>query len=74
MAGTPLEIAQTRLDLYLAAEAAILGGGQEYTIENRRMRKGDLAEIRAEIRSLKSEIATLTTNVSGGSRAWTAYA
>jgi hypothetical protein len=73
MAGTSLEIAQSRLDLYLAAEAAILGGAQEYTIGDRRVKKGDLAEIRLEIRSLQLEVSRLQSASNGGSRCFTVY-
>lgn len=63
-----LENAQSRLALYYAAEAAILGGAQEYSLEGRKVRKGDLAVIREGIDSLKAEIADLQNAVSGRSR------
>ena len=60
MVGTPLEVAQARLQSYLAAEAAILEM-QEYTFPTgRRVRKADLADIRAEIRYLESRVADLS--------------
>lgn len=43
-----------RLRQYLAAEKAILVGGQSYRIGNRTLTRADLGEIRAEIRSLVS--------------------
>lgn len=53
---------QARLDLYLAAEAKILTS-QEYTIGSgstaRRLRRADLSEVRAEINSLRQQIAVL---------------
>lgn len=65
---TDLERAQSRLALYYAAEAAILGGAQEYAIEGRRVRKADLPTIQAAIRELKSEVADLQGAASGTSR------
>lgn len=54
---------QARLALYLAAEAKILEG-QEYTIGDgstaRRLRRADLAEVRAEIASLSQQVAAAT--------------
>lgn len=63
-----LENAQSRLALYYAAEAAILGGAQEYRLEGRMVRKGDLAVIREGIDRLKAEIADLQNAVLGRSR------
>lgn len=65
---TDLERAQSRLALYYAAEAAILSGAQEYTIEGRRVRKADLPTIQEAIRELKSEVADLQGAASGTSR------
>lgn len=48
MAGITLAAAQARLDAYLAAELAVLGG-QEYEISGRRLKRADLREIRAGI-------------------------
>ena len=48
MAGITLAQAQARLDSYLAAELAVLGG-QEYAIGDRRLRRADLREIRAGV-------------------------
>lgn len=62
---------QTRLDAYKAAELKVLQG-QEYTISdgaiNRRMRRADLAEIRAEIANLDAEIERLTAQAAGTRR------
>ena len=41
-----------RLRQYLAAEKAVLIGGQSYRIGNRTLTRADLAEIRSEIKSL----------------------
>ena len=58
MALTAAQI-QARLDLYLAAETKILKG-QEYTIGDgstaRKLRRADLAEVRAEIRQLSADL------------------
>lgn len=54
---------QARLDAYVAAELKILQG-QEYQIGQgataRRLRRADLSEVRAEIKSLLAQIASLT--------------
>lgn len=52
-----------RLRQYVAAEKAVLLGGQSYTIGNRRLTRADLAEIRAEIKSLVNAGATLEDTV-----------
>ncbi|WP_106788048.1 DUF6148 family protein [Acidaminococcus fermentans] len=46
------ETQNDRLKQYLAAEQAILEGGQSYKIGNRMLTRADLAEIRKEINSL----------------------
>ena len=43
-----------RLKQYLAAEKAILEGGQSYKIGNRMLTRADLSEIRKEISALKA--------------------
>jgi hypothetical protein len=48
MPGIDLATAQARLDAYLAAELAVLGG-QEYEIAGRKLKRADLREIRAGI-------------------------
>ena len=51
---------KTRLESYVAAEQAILAGSQEYQVGQgsiaRRLRRADLAEIRAEIANLQKQI------------------
>lgn len=62
---------QARLAAYVAAEARILQG-QEYQIGQgptaRRLRRADLAEVRAEIASLAVQIQTLQGPVAGTRR------
>lgn len=58
MAAT-LEQVNQRLQAYLAAEAAILGGAQEYWVDGLRVRKGDLELIQKEIRGLQADVAAL---------------
>ena len=65
---TALEIAQTRLDAYLAAELRILSAGQEGSIATRRRRDAELAEIRKAIGDLQNEVAGLKSTASGESR------
>lgn len=66
-----LEQLQARLAAYLAAETAILGG-QEYQIgvggTQRRLRRADLADVRAEINSLRTQIAAAEAAASGRRR------
>lgn len=47
---------QSRLDAYLAAEAAILGGAQSYTVAGRTVTKAQLPSIQSEIRTLEMRI------------------
>jgi Family of unknown function (DUF6148) len=70
MAGITLEIAQARLDAYLAAELAVLGG-QKYEIAGRMLQRADLAEIRAGIGLWDQRVKTLDSRASGGRRAIT---
>lgn len=60
-----LERYRKRLDMYYAAEEAVLLG-QEYRIGTRSLKKADLATIRAAIDELEDEIAALED--SGGKR------
>lgn len=68
---TPLQLAQQRLDNYLAAEARILQS-QEYTVGQggtaRRNRRADLEQVQAGIRATQAEIATLQAAQSGARR------
>ena len=61
---TELEL-QTRLTAYLTAEAAILGGAQEYTIGQgstaRRVVRADLEQIRGAIKEIRAEILVAQT-------------
>ncbi len=51
-----------RLKQYIEAEKAILISGQSYRIGNRTLTRADLAEIRAEIKSLAAAGATTDDN------------
>lgn len=70
MALTAAQI-QARLDLYLAAETKILKG-QEYTIGDgstgRKLRRADLAEVRAEIRQLSADLGAAQARETRGRR------
>jgi hypothetical protein len=63
MAGISLTFAQTQLDAYLAAEAAILNS-QEYVIGtgvgSRRVRRADLAVVQAGITLWNQRVQDLT--------------
>lgn len=62
---------QSRLDAYLAAEAKILRN-QEYVIGDgataRRLRRADLAEVRAAISDLQDKIEALDNQTAGRRR------
>lgn len=62
---------QTRLGEYRAAETAILKA-QEYTISDggiqRRMRRADLAQVQAMIKTLETDIATEQARAAGTRR------
>jgi len=66
-----LEQLQARLAAYMAAEVKILRG-QEYVIgqgeTSRRLRRADLAEVRAEIKSLDAQIRAIENSAAGRRR------
>ena len=68
---TPVQLAQQRLDNYLAAEARILQS-QEYTVGQggtaRRNRRAELEQVQAGIKATQAEIATLQAAQSGARR------
>jgi hypothetical protein len=64
MAGITLTTAQAQLDAYLAAETAILGG-QEYVIENRRLKRADLPAVQAGITLWNQRVQDLTARQLG---------
>lgn len=53
-----LERTKRRLELYYKAEEAILTG-QEYTIGTKRLRRADLEDVQAMIRSLENDVKSL---------------
>lgn len=55
----------SRLNMYLAAEQAILEGAQEYQIGSRRLKRADLSEIRKEIEALTKDIDELESALAG---------
>ncbi len=65
---TDLETAQSRLDAYLARELEILKAGQETGVNGRRRRDAELSEIRAAIRELQAQVASLGEGAAGVSR------
>lgn len=58
MVVTKLQLLKNRLSRYLEAEAAILRGA-EYQLGDRRLRRPDLTAVRAAIKELEDDIATL---------------
>lgn len=53
-----LERTKRRLELYYKAEEAILSG-QEYSIGTRKLRRADLGDVQAMIKTLEKEAASL---------------
>lgn len=51
---------QERLDLYLEAEAKIVGGAQSYQVAGRSLTYADLSEIRKTIRDLQKQLSEET--------------
>lgn len=68
MAGITLLTAQTQLDAYLAAEAAVLSG-QSYTIEGRELKRADLAAIQQGIEIWDMRVKRLSARAGGRSAA-----
>ena len=62
-----VEQAKTQLELYLAAERAVLSG-QSYKIGDREVRRADLAEIRAGISDYSGIITTANSRLFGRRR------
>lgn len=59
-------VLNARLRQYLAAEEAILVGGQSYKIGNRTLTRADLTEIRKEIDALLAAGATTDSGIGRG--------
>jgi hypothetical protein len=57
-----LDSTKRRLDLYYAAENAVLSG-QEYSIGSRRLKRADLNEIRSTISQLENKCDELQTQI-----------
>ncbi len=66
MAGITLAQAEARLDEYLAAESAVLGG-QSYQIGSRQLTRADLKDIRDGIAYWENKVQRLS-QTSGGPR------
>jgi hypothetical protein len=54
-----------RLDMYYAAEEAVLSGAQSYSLGSRTLTRADLAEIRKVIAKLEDEVDMLQSAVDG---------
>jgi len=70
MPGITLAHAQTQLDLWLAADAAV-AGNQSYEIAGRRLVRANAAEITAKIEYWSAKVQQLSNSASGRSRART---
>lgn len=56
-----------RLQIWLKAEEAI-ASGQSYVIDNRRLERANLAQVREQIKFWKKELATAQAGANGKSR------
>lgn len=56
---TTIERKKARLELYYAAEEAILSGAQSYTIGTRTLTRANLGTIKSMINELETEIGVL---------------
>lgn len=65
-----VEFYRGRLQLYLAAEEAVLSGAQSYAVGGRNLTRANLAEIRAAIDDLykRLEAAEATQNGKGANK------
>ena len=70
MAGITLLQAQTQLDSYLAAEAAVLTG-QSYEINGRKLTRADLADIQAGTTLWNRRVGELSNRALGRGRSRT---
>lgn len=68
MAGITLEIAESRLAAYLAAEEALLTGHASVQIGDKRFQRSELAQIQAGIQLWQSRVNALSTSSAGGCR------
>lgn len=66
MAGITLAQATARLDAYMAAEEAVLGG-QKYEISGRMLQRADLGEIRKGIDVWNQRVQQLSRRSAGRS-------
>lgn len=70
MAGLTLALAQTNLDLWLAADAA-LASSQSYKIGDRELRRTDAGEVTRKIEYWSQKVALLSNAAAGRGRART---
>lgn len=67
MAGITLAQAQTQLDAWLAASAAV-ATGQEYVIGDRRLKRADAGQIQQQIQYWNGQVQQLSARASGYGR------
>ena len=67
MAGISLAQAQAKLDSYLAAETAVLGG-QRYKIADRELQRATLETIQAGVETWNLRVIQLSNSAAGRSR------
>jgi len=63
-----LELVKQRLQMYYAAEAAILQGSQSYSIAGRSLTRANLAQIREEIDNLERQQDELENALTGSEK------
>lgn len=62
-----VEEIKKRLQMWLDAEEAI-AKGQSYSIDNQRVERANLAQVREQIKFWKKELAAADAKLTGGSR------
>ena len=65
MAGITLAQAEARLAEYLAAEAALLAGGQSYAIKDRQFTRADMRQIQDGIEIWNKRVQDLSRTRTG---------
>lgn len=70
MAGITQQQAQTQLDIYLAAETAVLGS-QSYEIAGRKLTRANLAEIQRGIALWDERVKSIARRANGRKRSRT---
>jgi hypothetical protein len=63
-----LDTLKSRLNSYIEAELAIIGGAQSYAVGTRNLTRANLKEVSEMIKYLEKEIAIEESKINGGGR------